>query len=63
MCTDGALAWEVKDFLVQQENCESVEIEGKTYTGKGAKEVRHHCNITCHGINFPIRGVCIEGID
>lgn len=35
---DGSLAWEVKDFLVEQPECRSVEIEQKTYWGKGAKQ-------------------------
>lgn len=43
MCRDGAQAWDVKDFLVQQDNCESVEIEGKTYYCKGAKKVSEMC--------------------
>lgn len=28
---DGSLAWEAKDFLVRQDNCELVTIEGKDY--------------------------------
>ena len=28
---DGALAWDVKNFLVAQNNCEVVTIEGKDY--------------------------------
>jgi hypothetical protein len=39
MLTDGSKAWEVKDFLVQQDNCEEVTIEGKNYPGKGANQV------------------------
>ena len=38
MLTDGSKAWEVKDFLVQQDNCEEVTIEGKNYPGKGANQ-------------------------
>nr|KAG5688072.1 hypothetical protein BaRGS_007117 [Batillaria attramentaria] len=37
MCKDGSKAWDIKDFLVQQDNCESVEIEGKTYHGKAGQ--------------------------
>ncbi|XP_069102258.1 LDLR chaperone boca-like [Argopecten irradians] len=33
MLTDGSQAWEVKDFLVKQERCKEVTIEGKTYNG------------------------------
>ena len=39
MLKDGAKAWEVKDFLVSQENCELVTIEGKDYYGRGSKQV------------------------
>lgn len=34
MFKDGAQAWEAKDFLVEQERCESVSIENKVYNGK-----------------------------
>jgi hypothetical protein len=34
MLKDGAMAWEVKDFLVKQDRCEEVTIEGKSYPGK-----------------------------
>ncbi|KAJ6641148.1 LDLR chaperone boca [Pseudolycoriella hygida] len=34
MFKDGAQAWEAKDFLIEQENCESVTIENKVYNGK-----------------------------
>lgn len=34
---DGAKAWEVKDFLVKQERCELVTIEGKDYPGRGSQ--------------------------
>lgn len=34
MFKDGAQAWEAKDFLVDQEQCESVTIENKVYNGK-----------------------------
>ena len=39
MLKDGAMAWEVKDFLVQQDRCEEVTIEGKNYPGKAATKV------------------------
>lgn len=35
MFKDGSLAWEAKDYLVQQERCESVSIENKVYDGQG----------------------------
>uniref|UniRef100_A0A6B2EE30 Putative ldlr chaperone boca n=1 Tax=Phlebotomus kandelakii TaxID=1109342 RepID=A0A6B2EE30_9DIPT len=37
MFKDGAQAWQAKDFLVEQENCESVTIESKKYPGKYSK--------------------------
>jgi hypothetical protein len=36
MFKDGALAWDAKDFLVQQDDCFDVTIEGQVYPGKGA---------------------------
>ncbi|XP_065831884.1 LDLR chaperone boca-like [Oscarella lobularis] len=33
---DGSVAWDVKDFLITQEDCRSVELEQKTYWGPGA---------------------------
>jgi len=42
MLKDGSQAWEVKDFLVQQDRCESVTIEGKDYPGKGSTQVSYH---------------------
>ena len=32
---DGSKAWEVKNFLIKQERCLLVTIEGKDYFGKG----------------------------
>jgi len=32
---DGSFAYEIKDFLVEQERCELVSIEGQDYHGKG----------------------------
>lgn len=37
MFKDGAQAWDAKDFLVDQEKCESVTIESKVYPGKYSK--------------------------
>lgn len=34
MFKDGAQAWQAKDFLVEQERCESVTLENKVYEGK-----------------------------
>ena len=37
MLKDGAKAWEIKDFLVQQDRCELVTIESQDYPGKGGQ--------------------------
>ena len=34
MFSDGSQAWQAKDFLIEQERCESVTIENKVYHGK-----------------------------
>jgi hypothetical protein len=31
---DGAVAWDAKDYLIEQERCEEVTIEQKSYPGK-----------------------------
>ncbi len=33
---DGADAFEVKDFLIQQDRCKEVTIDNRPYYGKGA---------------------------
>ncbi|KAJ6662789.1 hypothetical protein lerEdw1_010993, partial [Lerista edwardsae] len=38
MLRDGGYAWEIKDFLVNQERCLDVTVEGQVYPGKGAKD-------------------------
>lgn len=43
---DGAKSWEVKNFLVNQERCELVTIEGKDYPGKGAQKVSSFQNLS-----------------
>ncbi|MEE6503775.1 hypothetical protein FKM82_004945 [Ascaphus truei] len=35
MLRDGGYAWEVKDFLVSQERCVDVTVEGQVFPGKG----------------------------
>ncbi|XP_042331676.1 LRP chaperone MESD [Sceloporus undulatus] len=37
MLRDGSYAWEIKDFLVKQERCADVTLEGQVYPGKGGK--------------------------
>ena len=34
---DGSQAFDVKDYLVQQDRCEEVTIDNRPYPGKGAK--------------------------
>ena len=34
---DGSIAWEAKDFLIEQERCLEVTIEQKSYHGKHTK--------------------------
>lgn len=34
---DGSYAWEAKDFLIEQERVEDVQLEGKTFKGKFAE--------------------------
>ncbi|XP_014778382.1 LDLR chaperone boca [Octopus bimaculoides] len=36
MLKDGSKAWEIKNFLVQQERCLSVTIENQDFPGKGS---------------------------
>ncbi|XP_049573480.1 LRP chaperone MESD isoform X2 [Syngnathus scovelli] len=38
MLRDGSLAWEVKDFLLTQEHCLDVTVEGQVFPGKAAKK-------------------------
>ena len=40
MFRDGSQAWDAKDFLIEQERCQSVSIENKVYPGKLHPEVR-----------------------
>nr|XP_033788653.1 LRP chaperone MESD isoform X2 [Geotrypetes seraphini] len=35
MLRDGSYAWEIKDFLVQQDRCADVTVEGQVFPGKG----------------------------
>ncbi|XP_070688021.1 LRP chaperone MESD [Pempheris klunzingeri] len=38
MLRDGSMAWEVKDFLVAQERCMDVTVEGQVFPGTAAKK-------------------------
>lgn len=40
MFKDGALAWEAKDFLIEQEQCQEVQIEQRVYHGKHTEEYK-----------------------
>ncbi|KAH0620011.1 hypothetical protein JD844_014509 [Phrynosoma platyrhinos] len=46
MLRDGSYAWEIKDFLIKQERCADVTLEGQVYPGKGAKEKGKETNKT-----------------
>jgi Chaperone for wingless signalling and trafficking of LDL receptor len=37
MFKDGTQGWTAKDFLVEQDRCESVTIENKVYPGKNSE--------------------------
>lgn len=37
---DGSQAWVAKEYLIEQERCESVMIESKVYPGKFSKKVQ-----------------------
>lgn len=37
MIKDGSLAWEIKDFLITQPDCELVEFENQKFPGAGGK--------------------------
>jgi len=37
MFRDGSAAWDAKDFLIEQERCEDVQLEQKTFLGKFCK--------------------------
>ncbi|KAI9536249.1 hypothetical protein NQZ68_035317 [Dissostichus eleginoides] len=38
MLRDGSYAWEVKDFLISQERCAEVTVEGQVFPGKAGKK-------------------------
>uniref|UniRef100_A0A671SP89 LRP chaperone MESD n=1 Tax=Sinocyclocheilus anshuiensis TaxID=1608454 RepID=A0A671SP89_9TELE len=38
MLRDGSYAWEIKDFLIAQDRCEDVTVEGQVYPRKTAKK-------------------------
>ncbi|XP_067105280.1 LRP chaperone MESD [Osmerus mordax] len=38
MLRDGSFAWEVKDFLISQDRCADVTVEGQVFPGKAAKK-------------------------
>merc|ERR1712083_772001 len=40
MFRDGSAAWEAKDFLVEQERCNDIQLEQQTYYGKHTKEYK-----------------------
>lgn len=38
MLRDGSFAWEVKDFLIAQDRCADVTVEGQVFPGKAGKK-------------------------
>ncbi|XP_015260884.1 PREDICTED: LDLR chaperone MESD [Gekko japonicus] len=46
MLRDGGYAWDIKDFLINQERCADVTLEGQVYPGKGAPENEKQKNKT-----------------
>ncbi|KAM8888830.1 LRP chaperone MESD [Synchiropus picturatus] len=46
MLRDGSLAWEVKDFLLDQERCQDVTVEGQVFPGRAAKKQEEQQNVT-----------------
>jgi len=40
MIQDGSIAWEAKDYLIEQDRCEDVTIEQKVYHGKHSEKGR-----------------------
>ncbi|XP_073321323.1 LRP chaperone MESD [Pagrus major] len=38
MLRDGSMAWEVKDFLISQDRCMDVTVEGQVFPGKAGKK-------------------------
>ncbi|XP_044518445.1 LRP chaperone MESD [Gracilinanus agilis] len=41
MLRDGSYAWEIKDFLISQERCADVTVEGQVYPGKGGSKLKN----------------------
>ncbi|XP_001367715.1 LRP chaperone MESD [Monodelphis domestica] len=41
MLRDGSYAWEIKDFLISQERCADVTVEGQVYPGKGGSKFKN----------------------
>jgi len=37
MLRDGSMAWEVKDFLVKQDRCLDVTVEGQVFPGQASE--------------------------
>lgn len=40
MFKDGSQSWAAKDYLIEQDRCESVTIENKVYPGKGSPDYK-----------------------
>jgi Chaperone for wingless signalling and trafficking of LDL receptor len=64
MFRDGSQAWDAKDFLIEQERCQSVSIENKVYPGKFHPEVccnRYFFFYINYNYHFPDRNLmCLK---
>ncbi|XP_049639929.1 LRP chaperone MESD isoform X2 [Suncus etruscus] len=49
MLRDGSYAWEIKDFLVDQDRCADVTLEGQVYPGKGGGSREKNATKTAKG--------------
>ncbi|KAI4895453.1 hypothetical protein NFI96_009078 [Prochilodus magdalenae] len=46
MLRDGSYAWEVKDFLINQDRCEDVTVEGQNHVGVAQNDGDQHGHVT-----------------
>lgn len=58
MFRDGSQAWEAKNFLIEQDRCESVTIENKVYPGKSANSKVSSFSLSL--ISFMKLCVCVK---
>lgn len=53
MYKDGSQAWTAKDYLIEQERCDTVTIDSKVYEGKYRK-VRSIFNLLLLVVRWPV---------